>query len=168
MRIYEDIDVNDFRDRAWSGAVDTLDVLTDDQVETIFQYLEDTAGEEGMDITDLNDFFRYENDTIAEWLGYSSWEQLEKRGDKGDEFFDDTDISIKITHGTEGVDDDISIDDMLSDAKDECEGEYWVSDEAEEDYDDDEEKYTGSVIVDVSEAMLEWLDDNGVAYQKLS
>lgn len=168
MRIYEEISVNDFRDRAWSGAVDTLDALTDDQVETIFEYLEDSTSEEGMDLTDLNDFFRFENDTIAEWLGFSSWEQLAKRGDRGDEFFDDTDISIRITHGTEGVDDDSSIDDMLSDAKDECEGEYWVSDEADEDYDDDEEKYTGSVIVDVSEAMLEWLDDNGVAYQKLS
>ena len=32
MRIYEDISVSDFRDRAWSGAADTLDVLTDDQV----------------------------------------------------------------------------------------------------------------------------------------
>ena len=28
--------------------------------------------------TDINDFFWFETDTIAEWLGYEDWEKLEE------------------------------------------------------------------------------------------
>jgi hypothetical protein len=168
MKVYEDIDAQEFRDKAWSGAADTLEDLTDDQIETIFQYLEDTEGEEGMSLTALNDFFWFERDTIADWLGYSDYEQLMKRGEKGNEFYDDTDIGIRLTHGTQGINDEYSIDDLLSDAKDDSDGDYWISDDAEEDWDDDTERYVGSVMVDVSEAILEWLDENGVTYERLS
>lgn len=168
MRVYDDISASEFRDRAWSGAVDTLEDLTDDQIETIFQYLEESNGEEGMSLTSLNDFFWFERDTIADWLGYSDYEQLMKRGENGNEFYDDTDIGIRLTHGTQGINDNYSIEDLLGDAKDESDGEYWISDDAEEDWDDDTERYVGSVMVDVSEAILEWLDENGVAYERLS
>lgn len=168
MRVYDDISASEFRDRAWSGAVDTLEDLTDDQIETIFQYLEESNGEEGMSLTGLNDFFWFERDTIADWLGYSDYEQLMKRGENGNEFYDDTDIGIRLTHGTQGINDNYSIEDLLGDAKDESDGDYWISDDAEEDWDDDTERYVGSVMVDVSEAILEWLDENGVAYERLS
>lgn len=168
MKVYEDISASEFRDKAWSGAADTLEDLTDDQIETIFQYLEDTEGEEGMSLTSLNDFFWFERDTIADWLGYSDYEQLMKRGENGNEFYDDTDIGIRLTHGTQGINDEYSIDELLSDAKDDSDGDYWISDDAEEDWDDDTERYVGSVMVDVSEAILEWLDENGVTYERLS
>ena len=41
MKVYEDINAEEFRDKAWSGAADTLEDLTDDQIETIMQMLED-------------------------------------------------------------------------------------------------------------------------------
>ena len=162
MKVYEDIDAQEFRDRAWSGAADTLEDLTDEQIETIFQYLEETVGEEGMSLTSLNDFFWFERDTIAEWLGYSSYEQLMERGDKGNDYFDNASYGIRITHGDLGVDDSQTIAGMLDDFELLCNGAFDIWDDSGEDYSDEEERYVGSVIVNVSDAMLDYLKDNGV------
>lgn len=168
MKVYEDIDAQEFRDRAWSGAADTLDDLTDEQVELIMQYLEDgqVLDSDGnpmmMSLTELNDFFWFERDTIAEWLGYSSYEQLMERGDKGNDYFDNAYYGIKITHGDQGVDDSQEIAGMLDDFMEICNGEFEIYDDTEEDYSDEEDRYIGSVIVNVSEAMLDYLRDNGV------
>lgn len=164
MKVYEDIDAQEFRDRAWSGAADTLEDLTDDQIETIFQYLEETEGEEGMSLTSLNDFFWFERDTIAEWLGYKDYEQLMERGDKGNDYFDNASYGIKITHGDQGVDDSQEIAGMLDDFELLCNGAFDIWDDSEEDYSDAEERYVGSVIVNVSDAMLDYLRDNGVTF----
>lgn len=164
MRVYDDMSAQEFRDRAWSGGADTLEDLTDEQIETIFNYLEDTSGEEGMSLTEVNDFFWFERDTIAEWLGYSSYEQLKERGDKGNEYFDDADYEIKITHGDQGVDDDQPVADMLYDFEKICNGAYDIYEDDDEDYSDEEERYVGSVIANVSEAMLDYLKDNGVTF----
>lgn len=164
MKVYEDISAQEFRDRAWSGAADTLEDLTDEQIETIFDYLEETEGDEGMSLTSLNDFFWFERETIADWLGYSSYDQLMKRGDKGNDYFDNADYGIKITHGDQGVDDNQPVEDMLYDFEQICNGTYDIYDDTEEDYDDDTEKFVGSVIVNVSDAMLDYLRDNGVTF----
>lgn len=164
MKVYEDIDAQEFRDRAWSGAADTLEDLTDDQIETIFQYLEETEGEEGMSLTSLNDFFWFERDTIAEWLGYKDYDQLMERGDKGNDYFDNASYGIKITHGDQGVDDSQEIAGMLDDFELLCNGAFDIWDDSEEDYSDAEERYVGSVIVNVSDAMLDYLRDNGVTF----
>lgn len=60
----------------WSGAVYTVDKLTDREFETVISILEEIYPE-GISETGLNDFFWFENDTIAEWLGYEDWEALE-------------------------------------------------------------------------------------------
>lgn len=67
----------------WSGGKETANDLTADEIETIFDYLAD-AYPEGMDETEVNDFFWFERDTIAEWLGYRDYEELMKR-DEADE-----------------------------------------------------------------------------------
>ena len=36
---------------------------------------------EGMEEVEVNDFFWFEDDTIAEWLGYSSFEEIIERED---------------------------------------------------------------------------------------
>lgn len=82
MKIYEEIELASFD--AWSGARDTMDTLNDlEDVtgEDIFGQLESMIDEfgEGMSAVELNDFLWFETDTIAEWLGYSDWETLEKR-----------------------------------------------------------------------------------------
>lgn len=170
MKVYEDIDAQDFRDKAWSGAADTLADLTDEQVETVMQMLEESQplnsdGEPiAMSLTELNDFFWFERDTIAEWLGYSSYEQLMERGDKGNEYFDNATYGIKITHGDLGVDDSQGIAGMLDDFELICNGAFDIWDDSEEDYSDEEDRFVGSVIVNVSEAMLDYLKDNGVTF----
>lgn len=70
---------NDFN--FWSGAVDTVDELTDEEFETVIDELE-MLNPEGMTETELNDFFWFDNDAIAEMLGYNNWEELEDDEDR--------------------------------------------------------------------------------------
>lgn len=76
MKITKEVTTkNDFN--FWSGAVDTVNELTDEEFERIINELE-MLDPEGMTETQLNDFFWFEDDTIAEMLGYSNWEELEE------------------------------------------------------------------------------------------
>ena len=77
MKITEEVDsYSDFE--FWSGARDTAEELTADEIEEIFTILED-AYPEGMTETELNDFFWFERDTIAEWLGYEDFDEIMNR-----------------------------------------------------------------------------------------
>lgn len=62
----------------WSGGQDTVDELTIEELETIWEYLENTY-EEGMDETQINDFFWFERDFIAELLGYEDFDEIMER-----------------------------------------------------------------------------------------
>lgn len=80
MRVWKDVTTAyDFE--FWSGGKDTVEDLTCNEVETIISILEDCYPE-GMSETELNDFFWFERDTIAEWLGYSSFEEIMYREDE--------------------------------------------------------------------------------------
>ena len=87
MRIVTEISLEDFE--AWSGARDTLDTLNEkgltEQLESILDDMGDGEMEEGWSDTSLNDFLWFETDTIAEWLGFSSWEALENDGEEEEE-----------------------------------------------------------------------------------
>lgn len=76
MKIISETSLDRFE--AWSGGRDTLDVLIEkdlcDQLEAM---LENDIFPDGCTDTELNDFLWFERDTIAEWLGFSSWEALE-------------------------------------------------------------------------------------------
>ena len=76
MRVYKEVDAYNFD--FWSGAKDTVKYLTDEEVNMIFEMLEELYPE-GMDETQVNDFFWFEDDTIAEWLGYRSFEEIMDR-----------------------------------------------------------------------------------------
>ena len=71
----------EYRDKAWSGARDTLEDLTDDEIEQVFNMLNDTYLEVPT-LTEINDFFWFERDTIAEWLGYNSYDELMRRDEE--------------------------------------------------------------------------------------
>ena len=76
--IENEISLSDFQ--AWSGGADTLETLIDkDLCEQLESIIDDEAvsGEKGWTDTSLNDFLWFERDTIAEWLGFSDWEELE-------------------------------------------------------------------------------------------
>ena len=88
MKIYKEIDLRDFE--AWSGAeytMDTLKQLEEVTGENVFDTLESCLDDmgEGMDETAVNDFLWFENDTIAEWLGYTDWETLERKAEGEEE-----------------------------------------------------------------------------------
>lgn len=78
MRIYTDITLHDFE--AWSGAVDTLETLTSAQIDELENLIEEIFPD-GCDETELNDFLWFENDYIAELLGFENWEQLEEHNE---------------------------------------------------------------------------------------
>lgn len=85
MRVYKEISYSydfDF----WSGAKDTVAYLLDSEVNEILSMLEDCYPE-GMSETELNDFFWFEDDTIADWLGWPDFETLMKAR-SGDNWFD--------------------------------------------------------------------------------
>ena len=88
MIIKKEISLEDFE--AWSGAEYTMETLSNLAVETDRDIFEELESELEMDFdewdeTDLNDFLWFENDTIAEILGFDDWEQLERIADGEDE-----------------------------------------------------------------------------------
>lgn len=83
MRIYEEKSLKDFE--FWSGARDRVKYLTDDELNTIESILEDCYPE-GMEDVQINDFFWFEEETIAEWLGFNSFDEIMERDEEdGDE-----------------------------------------------------------------------------------
>lgn len=88
MIIKKEISLEDFE--AWSGAKYTMETLSNLAVETDRDIFEELENELEMDFdewdeTELNDFLWFENDTIAEMLGFDDWDQLERIADGEDE-----------------------------------------------------------------------------------
>ena len=76
MTITYELDLNSFQ--AWSGAVDTLDRI---QREGKCAELENVLEElypDGMTETELNDLLWFDSESVYEWLGIRSEEQIEK------------------------------------------------------------------------------------------
>lgn len=79
MKIYKEESLKNFE--FWSGACDRVKYLTDEELDTIESILEE-CNPEGMTETEINDFFWFEEDTIAEWLGYSSFDEIMDKEDR--------------------------------------------------------------------------------------
>ena len=73
MKIVSETNLRDFE--FWAGATDTVKYLTCDQLDTIEEILTDIYPN-GIDATTLNDILWFEEDIIAEWLGYDSFDEL--------------------------------------------------------------------------------------------
>lgn len=77
MIIYQDISLKDFP--FWGPAETTIKYLTNKDFEMIESELEyDNNSQIGINKTDLNDLFAYEEDYIANILGYDDFEQLKE------------------------------------------------------------------------------------------
>ena len=77
MKIVEHINLADFD--FWGGAVDRAKYLTKEDVEEIECFLEESVPENNLlTSTEVNDFFWFEEDTIAQLLGYEDFEALQK------------------------------------------------------------------------------------------
>ena len=66
MKVYKEMNLRDFE--FWSGAKSNAETLTDEQLDMVETILED-AFPDGMDVTQINDIFWFDFDTIREWLG---------------------------------------------------------------------------------------------------
>ena len=74
MRVYKEVSsAYDFE--FWGGAKDTVKYLLDHEVNIIFDHLE-MLNPEGMTETEVNDFFWFDRDSIAKWLGYDDFEEI--------------------------------------------------------------------------------------------
>ena len=73
MKIWSDDSIRNFN--FWSGARDTVYDLFDSDFDILEPILEEYFNGEVEDV-DLNDFFWFERDTIASWLGYEDYEEL--------------------------------------------------------------------------------------------
>ena len=82
MKIYTEKSLREFD--FWSGAKDTVKYLTDKELDFIESQLEELYPD-GMDETDVNDFFWFDDAAIAEWLGYDSFEELMNREEEEEE-----------------------------------------------------------------------------------
>ena len=82
MKIYAETDLHNFE--FWSGAKETVKYLTWEEMDTIESYLEEMYPD-GADETAINDFFWFEDDYIAELLGYNSFEEIMHRDEEDDE-----------------------------------------------------------------------------------
>ena len=76
MRIYREIPLTEFE--FWAGGKDTVEELTDSELEQIEQILEEIYPE-GMSEFEVNDIFWFERDLIAEWLGYKDFDEIMER-----------------------------------------------------------------------------------------
>ena len=83
MTITYELDLRNFK--AWSGAKDTLErVINEGKCDLLEQILEDTYPD-GMTETELNDLLWFEPETIYEWLGIRSEEQIKKEIEEAEE-----------------------------------------------------------------------------------
>ena len=76
MKIYAEKSLRNFE--FWSGAKDRVKYLTFEELDTIESILEEIYPD-GMDETAINDLFWFDDDTIAEWLGYNDFEEIMNR-----------------------------------------------------------------------------------------
>ena len=71
ITISEEVNAYELKDRLWSGAEDTMQKIIDaGKEETFFAIIQDMyCGKDSIDLTELNDILRFEEDTVMEWLG---------------------------------------------------------------------------------------------------
>ena len=101
MTITYELDLRSFK--AWSGAKDTLErVINEGKCDLLEQILEDTYPE-GMTETELNDLLWFEPETIYEWLGIRSEEQIKKEIEEAEE-----ELEEKINDMESDLDDDLT------------------------------------------------------------
>ena len=75
MKIISETSLADFK--FWSGAKSNAETLTNEQLDMVESILED-AYPDGMDETQINDFFWFDFDTIREWLGIKEDDEEEE------------------------------------------------------------------------------------------
>ena len=73
MLVKKEMNAYDFE--FWSGGEDTVEELTLGELERVWNYLEEVYDGE-MEKTQINDFFWFEREFIAELLGFNSFDEI--------------------------------------------------------------------------------------------
>lgn len=73
MKIIREQSLQDFE--FWSGAKVNRNLITDKELDELEDVLEELYPD-GIEETDLNDIFWFDDDFIAEYLGYENFEQF--------------------------------------------------------------------------------------------
>ena len=76
MKVYSETSLTNFK--FWAGAKDTIKYLSYSELEDIEAILEECYPN-GISETELNDFFWFEDETIAEWLGFNNFDEIIER-----------------------------------------------------------------------------------------
>lgn len=76
-----DMDFDGIYENAWGGAVDTLDIISNEGKEDNLMELLDELCPDGVDETALNDFLAFEDDYIFNELGINLEEEGEGEGE---------------------------------------------------------------------------------------
>ena len=93
MTITYELDLNSFQ--AWSGAKDTLDrVQREGKCAELENILEELYPD-GMTETQLNDLLWFDSESVYEWLGIRSEEQIEKEIKEAEEELEELQSNLK-------------------------------------------------------------------------
>jgi hypothetical protein len=76
MKVYREISLSEFD--FWAGAQDRVKYLSREELDQIEEILEELYPE-GLEDVMINDLFWFEDNLIAEWLGYESFEEIMER-----------------------------------------------------------------------------------------
>ena len=101
MTITYELDLNSFQ--AWSGAVDTLERIQREGKCTELENILEELYPDGMTETELNDLLWFEPETVYEWLGIRSEEQIKKEIEEAEAELED-----KISDLEFDLDDDLT------------------------------------------------------------
>ena len=68
----------DILNDCWSGAKDTIEALTNKQLNVLEDHVESLFADDDEipSVTAVNDFIWFETDIIAQWFGLETWEEL--------------------------------------------------------------------------------------------
>lgn len=75
MLIHSEMRLRDFN--FWSGGADNANCLTYEQLDYLEEILTDIFPN-GIDEVQLNDLLWFDEDIVAEWLGYADFDELRK------------------------------------------------------------------------------------------
>ena len=93
MTITYELDLNSFQ--AWSGAKDTLDRIQREGKCTELENVLEELYPDGMTETELNDLLWFDSESVYEWLGIRSEEQIEKEIKEAEEELADVQSNLE-------------------------------------------------------------------------
>lgn len=75
LTVLLEIGIYEIRNNLWAGAKTNVQMLTDDEIDIILEILDDCSTPDWT-LTTVNDFFWFDSDVWAEWIGYENFEKF--------------------------------------------------------------------------------------------